>query len=118
MLLLFTKEQLEMTYLQSRLFFIIRQRKSMDGWKPMNGGEKEELHKLREENQKLLEFKRAVSEVLSALNVPVPAGIQPELDHVESYVAQLQSILRRAGFSDQDRVQIRECTKNLNTNNQ
>jgi hypothetical protein len=89
----------------------------MDGWKPINGGEKEELLRVREENRRLTDFKRAVSEVLSALNVPVPAGIQPDVDHVESYVAQLQTILRRVGpIREQERIQIQECVKGLTNN--
>lgn len=102
--------------------YFVSQRKSMD-WKPMNGGEKEDLFRLREENRKLIEFKNAVSEVFSTLGVSVPAGVQPDFDHVESYVAQLQGILRRSGFTEQDRIQIKECTKGLHlpnttTNNQ
>lgn len=86
-------------------------------WKPMTV-EKEELIRLKEENRKLVEFKRAVSEVLSALNVPVPAGITPDVDHIESYVSQLQIILRRVGpIREQERIQIQECIKGLSNNN-
>lgn len=78
------------------------------------------MAKLREENKKLMEFKKAVSEVLSALNVPVQSGVTPDLEHVESYVSQLQTILRRVGpIRDQERIQIQECVKNIpNGNNQ
>ncbi|KAG2193440.1 hypothetical protein INT47_006969 [Mucor saturninus] len=92
------------------------QRKPMD-WKSMNV-EKEELARVKEENRRLTEFKRAVSEVLSALNVPVPAGTTPDVDHVESYVAQLQTILRRVGpIREQERIQIQECVKSVGHNN-
>ncbi|KAI9349947.1 hypothetical protein BD770DRAFT_394718 [Pilaira anomala] len=92
------------------------QRKSMD-WKPMTA-DKDELLRVKEENRKLIEFKRAVSEVLTALNVNIPAGITPDVDHVESYVSQLQVILRRVGpIREQERVQIQECLKGLNNNN-
>jgi hypothetical protein len=86
-------------------------------WKALNG-EKEELIRVKEENRKLTEFKRAVSEVLSALNVPVPAGVTPDVEHVESYVAQLQIILRRVGpIREQERIQIQECVKGLGNGN-
>lgn len=80
--------------------------------------EKDELLRVKEENRKLIEFKRAVSEVLTALNVNIPAGITPDVDHVESYVSQLQVILRRVGpIREQERVQIQECLKGLHNNN-
>lgn len=80
--------------------------------------EKEELIRVKEENRKLVEFKRAVSEVLSALNVPVPPGITPDVEHVESYVSHLQAILRRVGpIREQERIQIQECVKGFNNNN-
>lgn len=86
-------------------------------WKSLNS-EKEELARVKEENRRLTEFKRAVSEVLSALNVPVPTGMTPDVDHVESYVAHLQSILRRVGpIREQERIQIQECVKGLGHNN-
>lgn len=94
-----------------------QQRKSMDGWKALNG-EKEELTRLREENRRLTDFKRAVSEVFSALNVQVPPGISSDSEHIENYVSQLQLLLRRVGpIRDQERVQIQECVKNLANSN-
>ncbi|GAA5797520.1 hypothetical protein EDC94DRAFT_581646 [Helicostylum pulchrum] len=91
-------------------------RKSME-WKPMTS-EKEELIRIKEENRKLVEFKRAVSEVLTALNVPVPPGITPDVDHVEGYVSHLQAILRRVGpIREQERIQIQECVKGFSSNN-
>ncbi|KAG2236351.1 hypothetical protein INT48_008333 [Thamnidium elegans] len=92
------------------------QRKSMD-WKSMTF-EKEELFRVKEENRKLIEFKRAVSEVLTALNVQVQPGITPDVDHVESYVSNLQAILRRVGpIREQERIQIQECVKGFSNNN-
>lgn len=89
----------------------------MDGWKALNG-EKEELARLREENRRLTDFKRAVSEVFSALNVHVPPGISPDSEHVENYVSQLQLLLRRVGpIREQERVQIQECVKSLSNSN-
>lgn len=80
--------------------------------------EKEELIRVKEENRKLVEFKRAVSEVLTALNVSVPPGITPDVDHVEGYVSHLQAILRRVGpIRESERIQIQECIKGFSSNN-
>ncbi|CAO3608978.1 unnamed protein product [Mucor fragilis] len=89
--------------------------------KSMNGGEKEELMRMREENRKLMEFKRTVSEVLTNLNVPLQSGLLPSTD-VDNYVAQLHTLLKRVGpIRENERVQIQECVKGAlqhNNNNQ
>lgn len=79
--------------------------------KSINGGEKEELMRMREENRKLLDFKRTVTEVLTNLNVPLQSGLLPSAD-VDNYVAQLQLLLKRVGpIRENERVQIQECVK-------
>ncbi|KAL7327458.1 hypothetical protein PS15p_205882 [Mucor circinelloides] len=79
--------------------------------KSINGGEKEELMRMREENRKLIEFKRTVTEVLTNLNVPLQSGLLPSAD-VDNYVAQLQLLLKRVGpIRENERVQIQECVK-------
>jgi hypothetical protein len=43
--------------------------------------------------------------------------IELDLDHVEEYVNQLQSILgRRGGISDSDNAKIKYAIKNINNN--
>ncbi|KAF1797868.1 hypothetical protein FB192DRAFT_1396611 [Mucor lusitanicus] len=87
--------------------------------KSMNGGEKEELMRMREENRKLIDFKRSVTEVLTNLNVPLQSGLLPSQD-VDNYVAQLQMLLKRVGpIRENERVQIQECVKGAlqHTNN-
>lgn len=77
----------------------------------MNGGDKEELLRMREENRKLIEFKRTVTEVFTNLNVPLQSGLLPSTD-VDNYVAQLQLLLKRVGpIRENERVQIQECVK-------
>ncbi|KAK4509267.1 uncharacterized protein ATC70_007617 [Mucor velutinosus] len=79
--------------------------------KSMNGGEKEELMRLREESRRLIDFKRTVTEVLTNLNVPLQSGLLPSQD-VDNYVAQLQMLLKRVGpIRENERVQIQECVK-------
>lgn len=86
-----------------------RQRKPVDGWKLMNG-EKEELNRLREESRKFDQFKRIVAEVFQGLNVPVQ-GVDPSQD-VESYMTQLQLLLKRVGpIREEERVQIDQLVK-------
>ncbi|KAL9539311.1 hypothetical protein MBANPS3_010338 [Mucor bainieri] len=89
--------------------------------KSINGGEKEELMRMREENRKLIDFKRNVTEVLTNLNVPLQSGLLPSQD-VDYYVSQLQLLLKRVGpIRENERVQIQECVKGAlqhNNNNQ
>lgn len=77
--------------------------------------------RMREENRKLMEFKRTVSEVLTNLNVPLQSGLLPSTD-VDNYVAQLHTLLKRVGpIRENERVQIQECVKGAlqhNNNNQ
>lgn len=67
----------------------------------------DELSKLKEENKRLLEFKKSVSLVIQGLNVPIP-GTDPAND-IEQYINQLQSLMKRVGIiSDEERRQIHE----------
>jgi hypothetical protein len=73
--------------------------------------EREEILKLQEEKRRLNEFKSTVTEVFSAINIPV-SGHSPS-DNVEQYISQLQTVVRRVSpLRDQEYQDIQTCSKN------
>ncbi|CDH57300.1 hypothetical protein RO3G_15993 [Lichtheimia corymbifera JMRC:FSU:9682] len=57
----------------------------------------QENQRMREENRRLYDFKRCVTDVFEGLHVRAPSGLSLSTDTVEEYVYELRSMLLRIG---------------------
>ena len=57
----------------------------------------QENQRMREENRRLYDFKRCVTDVFEGLHVQAPSGLSLSNDTVEEYVYELRSMLLRIG---------------------